>query len=44
MIARGWSDPLALALLGALLVVTGLIVGWVVQAARARRTQRPRHK
>jgi uncharacterized integral membrane protein len=39
MIAGDWIDPLALALLGAVLVLVGLIVGWVVQAARARRTR-----
>ena len=37
MIAGDWTDPLALVLLGAVLVLVGLIVGWVVQAARARR-------
>ena len=30
-------DPLTLVLLGAVLVLVGRIVGWAVQAARARR-------
>jgi len=37
-----WTHPLALVLLGAVLIVVGLIVGWVVQAARARRTRNSR--
>jgi hypothetical protein len=40
MIADEWTDPLTLVLIGAVLVLVGLIVGWVVQAARA---QRPRN-
>jgi uncharacterized integral membrane protein len=39
MIAGDWTDPLALVLLGVVLVLVGLIVGWVVQAVRARRTR-----
>lgn len=42
MIAGDWTDLLALVLLGAVLVLVGLIVGWVVQAARARRTRNSR--
>ena len=41
MTAGDWTDPLTLVLLGAVLVLVGLIVGWVVQAARARRTRIP---
>ena len=36
MIAGEWTDPLTLVLIGAVLVLVGLIVGWVVQAVRAR--------
>jgi uncharacterized integral membrane protein len=39
MIAGDWTDPLTLVLLGAVLVLVGLILGWVVRAARARRTR-----
>jgi len=40
MIAGAWNDPLALVLLGAVLLVIDLILGWwVVRAAHARRTQ-----
>ena len=42
MIAGDWTDPLVLVLLGAVLVGVGLVVGWVVQAARARRTRNSR--
>lgn len=34
-----WSDPLALLLIGATLLVIGLIVGWVARAAHARRAR-----
>jgi uncharacterized integral membrane protein len=37
MIADDWTDPLTLVLFGAVLVLVGLILGWVAQAARARR-------
>lgn len=37
MIAGDWNDPRALLLLGAVLLVVGLIVGWVARAAHARR-------
>jgi hypothetical protein len=36
MISDGWTDPLTLVLIGATLVLVGLVVGWVVQAVRAR--------
>jgi hypothetical protein len=36
MIADGWTDPLTLALIGATLVLVGLIVGWAAQAVRER--------
>jgi uncharacterized integral membrane protein len=39
MIAGDWDDPLTLVLLGAVLVLVGLVLGWVAQAARARRTR-----
>ena len=39
MIAAAWNDPLALVLLGGVLVVVGLISRWVVRAARARRAR-----
>ena len=39
MILGSWTDPLALVLLGAVLVTVGLILGWVARAARARRTR-----
>ena len=42
MIAGEWTDPLTLGLIGAILVLVGLIVGWVVQAARARRPRNSR--
>jgi len=44
MIAGAWNDPLALVLLGAVLVVVGLLLGWVVRAAHARRTRDSRDK
>ncbi len=44
MIAGAWNDPLALVLLGAVLVVVGLLLGWVVRAAQARRTRDSRDK
>lgn len=37
MIAHDWSELLTLTLLGAGLLALGLIVGWVVRAAQARR-------
>jgi uncharacterized integral membrane protein len=37
MTAGDWTDPLTLVLLGAVLVLVGLILGSVAQAARARR-------
>jgi len=39
MIAGDWNHPLALVLLGAVLLVVGLILGWVARTARARRTR-----
>jgi hypothetical protein len=42
MIAGDWNSPLALGLLGAVVVLVGLTVGWVVQAARARRPRNSR--
>jgi uncharacterized integral membrane protein len=42
MIAGDWTDPLTLVLLGAVLVLVGLVVGWTVQAARARRPRNSR--
>ncbi len=44
MTAGSWTDPFALILLGGVLVVVGLIFGWVARAARARRTRGPRDK
>ena len=38
MIPGSWTEPLALVLLGAVLVMVGLIVGWVARAARTRRS------
>ena len=35
-------DPLTLVLLGAILVLVGLIVGWAVQAVRARHRRNSR--
>ena len=40
MIAGEWTDPLTLVLIGAALVLVGLIVGWAVRATRARRHPR----
>jgi uncharacterized integral membrane protein len=37
-----WTDPLTLVLFGAVLVLVGLILGCVAQAARARRTRNSR--
>lgn len=37
-----WTNPLTLVLLGTALVLVGLIVGWAVQAARARRARNSR--
>ena len=37
MIAGSWTDPLALVLLGAVLVVVGVVLARLVRAARARR-------
>jgi hypothetical protein len=42
MIMGDWNNPLALVLLGAVLVVVGLILGWVTGAARARRPRERR--
>jgi uncharacterized integral membrane protein len=42
MIADTWNHPLTLVLLGAILLVVGLIVGWVARAAHARRTRNSR--
>ena len=42
MIAGDWTAPLTLVLFGAVLVVVGLILGWVARAARARRPRDPR--
>ena len=42
MIAGEWTDPLTLVLIGAVLVLVGLIVGWVVRAVRARRPRNSR--
>jgi uncharacterized integral membrane protein len=39
MIAGSWTDPLALVLLGAVLVVVGVVLAWLGRAARARRTR-----
>ena len=39
MIPGSGTDPFALVLLGAGLVMFGLIWGWVARAARARRTR-----
>jgi uncharacterized integral membrane protein len=39
MIAGSWTDPLTLVLLGGVLVVVGLLLGWVARAARTRRTR-----
>jgi uncharacterized integral membrane protein len=37
MIASDWNDPLVFVLLGAALVVVGLLLRWGARAARARR-------
>lgn len=37
-----WTDPLMLVLIGAVLVLVGLIAGWAVQAVRARRPRKSR--
>jgi len=42
MIAGEWTEPLTLFLIGAVLVLVGLIVGWVVQAVRPRRRRSSR--
>lgn len=42
MIAGEWTEPFTLVLIGAVLVLVGLIAGWVVQAARARRPRNSR--
>jgi uncharacterized integral membrane protein len=42
MIAGEWTDPLTLVLIGAVLMLVGLVLGWVVQAARARRPRNSR--
>jgi len=39
MIAGSWTDPLALVLLGGVLVVVGVVLARFVRAARARRTR-----
>jgi uncharacterized integral membrane protein len=44
MIAGSWTDPLALVLLGAVLVMVGVVLARVARAARARRTRGPRDK
>ena len=42
MIADKWTDPLTLFLIGAVLVLVGLIVGWAVQAVRSWRPRKSR--
>jgi hypothetical protein len=42
MTAGDWTDRLTLVLFGAVLVLVGLIVGWLAQAARARRPRNSR--
>lgn len=42
MMAGEWTEPYRLVLVGAVLVLVGLIVGWAVRAARARRPRKSR--
>jgi hypothetical protein len=42
VIANAWNDPLALLVLGGLLVMVGIVLARVVRAARARRTRNSR--
>jgi hypothetical protein len=42
MSAGDWTDPLTLVLFGAVLVLVGLVLGWVTRAAHARRTRNSR--
>ena len=39
MIAGDWTDPLELVLLGIVLLVVGLILGWIARAVRTWRTR-----
>jgi hypothetical protein len=39
VIANAWNDPLALLVLGGLLVVVGVVLARVVRAVRIRRTR-----
>jgi uncharacterized integral membrane protein len=36
MIAGSWTEPLGLVLLGGVLVVIGLILGWIARGVRTR--------
>jgi uncharacterized integral membrane protein len=42
MIVGSWTDPLALVLLGGVLLVVGVALTRLARAARARRRRRPR--
>jgi uncharacterized integral membrane protein len=44
MIAGSWTEPLALVLLGGVLLVVGIVLARVARAVRARRTRDRRDK